>query len=91
MCAGRVAATCVVIFIRNTASGRGLLESSRLNMSIKLELEGIGSTYLVYWHAACIVLVISLAEDQVRCYSILPAASGTAGSWGWREIMAIKV
>ena len=91
MRAGRVAATRVVIFIGDAAGGGGLLECGGLNMSVRLELEGIGSKYLVDWHAACIVLVIPFAEDQVRCNGVLPSASGTAGSRRWWKIVAIEV
>lgn len=49
------------------------------------------SAYLIDWHAACIVLVVSFAVDQLRRYGILPPASGTAGGRRGGQIVPIEV
>ena len=84
-----IAGASVVVLAASAA--KILLECRRLEEYKKMIKIFYSESYLVYGHAASIVLVIVLGIDQLSGQCILAAYSGIGRSWRGRIIMAIKV
>lgn len=81
-----------VIIIRSASGGRGLLESSGLEVvSIVFTLRSIVEAHLIDRDTAGIVLIIALGEHQLSRDGVVASASWARWCWRRREIVAVEI
>lgn len=86
----RISRPRVVIF--PTSGPWGLLEScGLLKWDTLRKIQYVWKTYLVDWHATCVVLIVPFGEHNLRCQCILATTSRTWRCRRRRQIVPIYV